>query len=71
MSYVYIRPYFTEKRDDGTKRRIYDDCFIVGFYDPTGEWHAESDHATREQAAKRVAFLNGGASLETGEEVPV
>jgi hypothetical protein len=34
--------------------------FTVGFYDPTGKWHAESDHGTREQAAVRVNYLNGG-----------
>lgn len=33
--------------------------FTVGFYTPTGEWIAESDHATPELAANRVAFLNG------------
>lgn len=35
------------------------DLYTVGFYDPTGKWHSESDHADREEAAKRVAFLNG------------
>lgn len=34
--------------------------WTVGFYDPSGEWHAESDHSDREEAAKRVAWLNGG-----------
>jgi len=34
--------------------------YTVGFYDPTGEWHPESDHETTEEAAKRVAWLNGG-----------
>ncbi len=34
--------------------------YTVGFYDPKGEWHPESDHQDREEAAKRVAFLNGG-----------
>lgn len=32
----------------------------VGFYDPNGKWHADSDHNTREEAAARVAYLNGG-----------
>lgn len=35
--------------------------FTVGFYDPTGKWQPESDHATAELAAVRVAFLNGGS----------
>jgi hypothetical protein len=35
--------------------------FTVGFYKPDGKWLAESDHATTEAAAARVAYLNGGA----------
>jgi hypothetical protein len=34
--------------------------FTVGFYDPKGEWHPDSDYNKREDAAKRVAYLNGG-----------
>ena len=34
--------------------------FTVGFYDPKGIWHADSDHSSRDDAAKRVHFLNGG-----------
>jgi hypothetical protein len=33
--------------------------FTVGFYDPSGKWHSESDCGSREEAANRVAFLNG------------
>lgn len=33
--------------------------WTVGFYDPSGRWHAESDHDNTEDAAKRVAWLNG------------
>jgi hypothetical protein len=33
--------------------------WTVGFYDPDGKWHSESDHDIREEAAKRVAWLNG------------
>jgi len=33
--------------------------FVVGFYDPSGKWHTESDHVTRESAADRVHYLNG------------
>lgn len=36
------------------------DLFTVGFYDPSGRWQADSDHASREEAAKRCAWLNGG-----------
>jgi hypothetical protein len=34
--------------------------FTVGFYDPGGVWHSESDHGDREAAAGRVSYLNGG-----------
>jgi len=35
-------------------------CYTVGYYDPQGNWHPESDHDTAEQAAERVRYLNGG-----------
>ena len=34
--------------------------WTVGFYTPSGEWIPESDHATKESAAERVHYLNGG-----------
>ena len=34
--------------------------WTVGFYDPSGEFHGESDHDSRADAADRCAFLNGG-----------
>ncbi len=38
--------------------------WTVGFYRPTdGQWMAESDHASTEDAAKRVAYLNGSAAV--------
>ena len=46
--YVYIQ---TEKH-----------LWTVGFYDPAGKWHSESDHGSPEEAAARVAYLNGGRS---------
>lgn len=33
--------------------------WTVGFYSPDGEWHPDSDHNNPEEAAKRVAWLNG------------
>lgn len=33
--------------------------WTVGFYSPDGMWNPESDHGTREEAADRVAYLNG------------
>ena len=34
--------------------------WTVGFYKPNGEWMAESDHPTKEAAARHVHYLNGG-----------
>lgn len=33
--------------------------WTVGFYDPQGNWHPETDHNTKDEAAKRAAWLNG------------
>ena len=33
--------------------------YTVGFYEPNGEWHADSDYGNREEAAERVHYLNG------------
>jgi hypothetical protein len=34
--------------------------YTVGFYDPNGAWHTDSDHSSREDASARVHYLNGG-----------
>jgi hypothetical protein len=34
--------------------------WTVGFYDPQGKWHPDSDHSDRESAARQVHYLNGG-----------
>lgn len=34
--------------------------FTVGFYSPDGKWHPDSDYSSREEAAARVNYLNGG-----------
>ena len=34
--------------------------WTVGFYDHKGKWVPESDHASMEEASKRVHYLNGG-----------
>lgn len=39
--------------------------WTVGFYSPDGKWNPESDHETKESAAKRVHYLNGGKNDET------
>jgi hypothetical protein len=33
--------------------------WTVGFYGPDGKWVPESDHSSPDEAAKRVAWLNG------------
>ena len=33
--------------------------YTVVFYKPDGKWEPESDHASREEAAERVHYLNG------------
>lgn len=35
--------------------------FTVGFHDPRGNWHPESQHNTTRSAAQRCAFLNAAA----------
>jgi hypothetical protein len=34
--------------------------WTVGFYAPDGRWQPESDYNSKEEAAQRVAWLNGG-----------
>jgi len=34
--------------------------WTVGFYSPDGRWQPDSDHSSREEAAERVHYLNGG-----------
>ncbi len=35
--------------------------WTVGFYSPDGEWHPDSDHNNINEAAERVAWLNGNS----------
>lgn len=39
--------------------------WTVGFYAPDGEWHPESDYVSKEKAAERVHYLNGGSNSKT------
>lgn len=32
----------------------------TGYFDPKGEWHSDHDYETKEAAAQRVHYLNGG-----------
>ncbi len=40
--------------------------WTVGFYDPNGKWHPDSDYNSQEEAAKRVAWLNGSKQQQGG-----
>ena len=40
--------------------------FTVGFYDPNGKWHPQSDWNNRNEAVDRVSFLNGNKSANSG-----
>ena len=40
-------------------RQTEQSLWTVGFYDPNGKWHPESDWDNPQQAAERVAYLNG------------
>ena len=53
------------KTQPGSHTYVYRKCpgervWTVGFYDPTGQWYAESDHVTSGEAAARVHYLHGG-----------
>lgn len=38
--------------------------WTVGFYSPDGKWHPDSDHNDRNEAAERVAYLNGSRTAK-------
>ena len=42
--------------------------YTVGFYDPKGQWHPESDHPVKKEAEQHVAYLNGGKTDEQSIE---
>lgn len=35
--------------------------FLVGYYDPSGNWFTDSTYKDRDKAAERVRYLNGGS----------
>lgn len=42
--------------------------WTVGFFDPKGTWHPDSDHSSAEAAARRVRSLNGGRSDDDDDD---
>ena len=52
-------------------KRTEPDLWTVGFYGPDGTWEPESDHGSRDEAADRVRYLNGGTQeLVTSSDTP-
>lgn len=47
------------------QRCTHEPLYTVGFYTPEGEWKTDSDWDTREEAAERVHYLNGGNYVST------
>lgn len=45
--------------------------YTVGFYAPNEEWYTDSDHGNREEAAKRVNYLNGDDEKTTALKLEV
>jgi len=43
--------------------------YTVGFYDPQGNWVSESDWNSRNEAAERVHYLNGGQVKDDQEHL--
>ena len=43
--------------------------WTVGFYAPDGKWNPESDYNIQEEAARRVAWLNGSGVAEALPEL--
>ena len=40
------------------------DLYTVGFYSPTRKWYTESAWSSKENAARRVRWLNGGSNSD-------
>lgn len=43
--------------------------FTVGWTDPEGRWNSDSDHDSRENAAARCNYLNGGIDESRLQEI--
>lgn len=63
---MYVYRQSETPQETGTQEGLH----TVGFYDPDGVWQPESDHATKEAAARRCAWLNGGPG-RTALDAPV
>jgi hypothetical protein len=59
--YVYIQSEKSSYYKSAGKEKYFPGLWTVGFYDPDGKFHPESDHDSADEAAERVSFLNGNA----------
>lgn len=41
--------------------------WTTGFYSPDGKWHPDSDWGSKDEAAERVHYLNGGSDKENSD----
>ena len=67
MMYVYIqseKPGWWPSPRQENSVYLTGTLWTVGFYSPDGTWHPESDYGSREEAADRVAWLNGSAAVQ-------
>ena len=66
--YVYIqseRPGWHPSPRQSNSVYLTGSLWTVGFFKPDGQWVSESDHSSTEDAAKRVAYLNGSSPKES------
>jgi hypothetical protein len=47
-----------------TSPKTGESVFVVGFYSPDREWHADTAYREQREAAARVNYLNGGRSVQ-------
>lgn len=59
MTYVYLC----------SERSLDHELWTVGFYKPDGEWVSESDHRSKQLAAERVHWLNGGETQDSQRQL--
>lgn len=71
QAFEQLRPYFLKYYNQlvmwiyiHSEHSADHDVFTVGFYSPNGSLHTDGDYSTREEAAARVHYLNGGNNIQ-------
>jgi len=54
MSWVYKKTEIPSRDND------FQSLYTVGFYEPDGKWHSDSDWTNQRDAGDRCHYLNGG-----------